>query len=198
MGFTIVELLIVIVVIGILSTIMIVTYTGIQDRARDTSQAVAASHWQRYLVTYAQLNKGQLPDMEGHDTICLGRNYPNDPEFGTGCIIYGGYGAGGVVLPSFMDKIEKYGKVSEGTLFKTGIQATHEGETIQVTTRGMVLMERDKAGEYDDTDGGGTPKEYVLVWGIEGEPCPGGHFYRDIDTEGISSTGSLCETILPL
>lgn len=37
-GFTIVELLIVIVVIGILATIVIVAFNGIQTRARDTSK----------------------------------------------------------------------------------------------------------------------------------------------------------------
>jgi len=37
-GFTIVELLIVIVVIGILATLVIVTFTGIQRRARDTQR----------------------------------------------------------------------------------------------------------------------------------------------------------------
>lgn len=36
-GFTVVELLIVIVVIGILTVISIVTYSGIQDRARNTA-----------------------------------------------------------------------------------------------------------------------------------------------------------------
>lgn len=36
-GFTIVELLIVIVVIGILAAIVIVAYTGIQDKARNTN-----------------------------------------------------------------------------------------------------------------------------------------------------------------
>ena len=38
-GFTIIELLVSIVVIGILSTIMIVSYTGIQQRSRDTDRA---------------------------------------------------------------------------------------------------------------------------------------------------------------
>jgi general secretion pathway protein G len=37
-GFTIVELLIVIVVIGILATLVIVTFTGIQQRARNTKR----------------------------------------------------------------------------------------------------------------------------------------------------------------
>jgi prepilin-type N-terminal cleavage/methylation domain-containing protein len=37
-GFTIVELLIVIVVIGILATLVIVTFSGIQQRARDTQR----------------------------------------------------------------------------------------------------------------------------------------------------------------
>lgn len=42
LGFTIVELLIVIVVIAILAAISIVAYTGIQDRARDTTVNQAA------------------------------------------------------------------------------------------------------------------------------------------------------------
>ena len=41
-GFTIVELLIVIVVIGILATIVVVTYQGVQNKAR-TTQAQAAA-----------------------------------------------------------------------------------------------------------------------------------------------------------
>lgn len=42
-GFTIVELLIVIVVIAILAAISIVAYTGIQDRARDSAAEQLAS-----------------------------------------------------------------------------------------------------------------------------------------------------------
>jgi len=47
-GFTIVELLIVIIVIGILATLVIVTFTGIQQKARNnqrqTDVAAVASH----------------------------------------------------------------------------------------------------------------------------------------------------------
>lgn len=51
-GFTIVELLIVIVVIGILATLVIVTFTGIQQRARNTKRQTdinaIASHVEAY------------------------------------------------------------------------------------------------------------------------------------------------------
>ncbi len=51
-GFTIVELLIVIVVIGILAALVIVTYNGIQQKARDTERKTdinaIASHMEAY------------------------------------------------------------------------------------------------------------------------------------------------------
>src|ERR1041385_5651051 len=51
-GFTIVELLIVIVVIGILAALVIVTYNGIQQKARDTERKTdinaVASHLEAY------------------------------------------------------------------------------------------------------------------------------------------------------
>ncbi len=52
-GFTIVELLIVIVVIAILAAISIVAYNGIQGRARASAHAHAASQAEREIMTYA-------------------------------------------------------------------------------------------------------------------------------------------------
>lgn len=55
-GFTIVELLIVIVVIGILATLVIVTFTGIQQRARnsqrETDVNAVASHVEAFYAQY--------------------------------------------------------------------------------------------------------------------------------------------------
>jgi general secretion pathway protein G len=57
-GFTIVELLIVIVVIGILATLVIVTFTGIQQRARNTKRQTdinaIASHIEAYFADNAK------------------------------------------------------------------------------------------------------------------------------------------------
>lgn len=59
-GFTIVELLIVIVVIAILATISIVAYSGIQNRANDTAiQSDLRSVGQKFLAF--QATEGRLP-----------------------------------------------------------------------------------------------------------------------------------------
>lgn len=73
-GFTIVELLIVIVVIGILAALVITTFTGIQKKARDTERQtdVKALHGQleayyaqngRY-PTFADVTVANLPGLD--------------------------------------------------------------------------------------------------------------------------------------
>jgi prepilin-type N-terminal cleavage/methylation domain-containing protein len=51
-GFTIVELLIVIVVIGILATLVIVTFTGIQQKARDSQRQTDIQALNNHLAAY--------------------------------------------------------------------------------------------------------------------------------------------------
>ncbi len=72
-GFTIVELLIVIVVIGILAAITIVAYNGIQQRARN-AQTISAAHnyltaFQGYLV-----QNGGYPPVASMAQYCLGQD----------------------------------------------------------------------------------------------------------------------------
>ncbi len=59
-GFTIVELLIVIVVIAILATISIVTYSGIQTRAENTKTIQSVSAYAKAIALYAA-DKGAYP-----------------------------------------------------------------------------------------------------------------------------------------
>ena len=70
-GFTIVELLIVIVVIGILAAITIVAYNGIQIRAENTKTTDAVKQFVKAYHLYA-LDNGDYPPYSG----CLGEGYP--------------------------------------------------------------------------------------------------------------------------
>jgi prepilin-type N-terminal cleavage/methylation domain-containing protein len=72
-GFTIVELLIVIVVIAILAAITIVAYSGIQARARDATIRNAAAEVAKALQILA-INQGQMPTMAGSGTTAAVSN----------------------------------------------------------------------------------------------------------------------------
>ncbi|MDB5177903.1 MAG: putative ral secretion pathway protein GspG [Candidatus Saccharibacteria bacterium] len=63
-GFTIVELLIVIVVIGILAAITIVAYNGVQNRASDSSVAADISSMRKNLEL-AKVDLGHYPQAVG-------------------------------------------------------------------------------------------------------------------------------------
>lgn len=64
-GFTIVELLIVIVVIAILAAITIVAYNGIQQRARDSAQKAAITQAEQAITVYALQTSGETINIGG-------------------------------------------------------------------------------------------------------------------------------------
>jgi len=68
-GFTIVELLIVIVVIGILAAITIVVYNGVQTRAENTKTINAVASYAKGITAYA-VTYGNYPITAGYP--CLG------------------------------------------------------------------------------------------------------------------------------
>lgn len=72
-GFTIVELLIVIVVIGVLVAITVVTYNGLQQRSRNTQVIVGVEAYNKALRNYHAINSS-YPTSTG----CLGANYPSN------------------------------------------------------------------------------------------------------------------------
>lgn len=84
-GFTIVELLIVIVVISILATIAIVAYTGIQQRANNTHTISVISSYAKAMKQYAVDNsKYPEPSPGGVTWTCLGTGYPGGLCFNAG------------------------------------------------------------------------------------------------------------------
>ena len=66
-GFTIVELLIVIVVIGILATLVITTYNGVQSKARDTKRQTDINAIQGQVEAY-NTNAGFYPTLAQMNT----------------------------------------------------------------------------------------------------------------------------------
>lgn len=80
-GFTIVELLIVIVIIGILATLVIVTFAGAQRKARNTKTIANVRAYYNMIEAYYASN-GHYPATpnEGQGTVtmvCLGLGYEN-------------------------------------------------------------------------------------------------------------------------
>ncbi len=97
-GFTIVELLIVVVVIAILAAVTIVSYNGIQQKARITSIVTESGNWKESFQLY-YTSKGSYPAFSTtDDVICLTESFPPDDRFSsnTQC-------TSGTALPSSQD-----------------------------------------------------------------------------------------------
>jgi len=73
-GFTIIELLIVVVVIAILATITIVSYNGIQTRAQNAARYQESKSWLKNFELYKVTNSSYPAVANGE--YCLGSGFP--------------------------------------------------------------------------------------------------------------------------
>jgi prepilin-type N-terminal cleavage/methylation domain-containing protein len=94
-GFTIVELLIVIVVIGILAALVITTYNGIQQKGRNTERQTDAKALQGQLEAYYAQNGGYPADGAMTETFIgtsmkgLDKEALRDPKAAVGAFTLG-------------------------------------------------------------------------------------------------------------
>lgn len=88
-GFTIVELLVTIIVIGILTSIAVVSYNGVQKRTQNSNRATQLQAWQsvfeRYKAAKGELPLPTTPDGTGY---CLGSNFPTGYDGAPRCRDY--------------------------------------------------------------------------------------------------------------
>ncbi len=94
-GFTIVELLIVVVVIAILASISIVAYTGIQDRAYLAKAASIVDGYSKIAEMYRIDNGSYYPVNGAYACLGAAGNFAAATPFGAGeCYRDGGYAEG--------------------------------------------------------------------------------------------------------
>lgn len=96
-GFTIVELLVVVVVIAILAAITIVSYNGIIARAENTKLLANVDAWTKTLLLY-KAEKGVFPNTSptnASQNFCLGSTFEQTTDFGLNkCILISDTSAG--------------------------------------------------------------------------------------------------------
>lgn len=122
-GFTIVELLIVIVVIAILAAITLVSYNGIQRRAVNTSTIQTVQEWVKLLSASYVINGTIMVDRAPEDyTICLGTTdqYPETDHLDEGQCYYKSHTSG--QLMAKLDGIANLNMTTVETDYFRGMQ----------------------------------------------------------------------------
>ena len=114
-AFTIVELLIVIVVIGILAAITIVAYNGVQKRAQNTARVQELMQWNKTFEVY-RAEHGEYPDVENRG-YCLGSDFPNGYAGVAACRDFNAPGTTRYDVPNnvaLMDALKSVGTLPQG------------------------------------------------------------------------------------
>jgi prepilin-type N-terminal cleavage/methylation domain-containing protein len=174
-GFTIVELLVVIVVIAILAAITVVAYNGIQKRAQDAQIRQVASQFTKALQRWS-VESGKVTDPGGSGSTAL-----------SGGVCVGG--GGGWVLSSSgyactIDDILKAGNYIPATLM-SNVPVTQPSRPAPYST--FMLY---------GCPGTGSNPQYAMMYALNTpdskeitnlrNACAGGGSYGPIDTYGMN------------
>lgn len=135
-GFTIVELLIVVVVIAILAAITIVSYNGIQQQARNTSIVSAAQQSYKAVQSYVSTN-GTYPPMNASkngDFVCI--------TTVSGCYTTDSTQNGDAVLNSAIASIAKLPSSvpSSGSTLNGVMYQYHQARTVNGVSQPVALI----------------------------------------------------------
>jgi prepilin-type N-terminal cleavage/methylation domain-containing protein len=158
-GFTIVELLIVIVVIGILAAIVIVAFMGVQAKADTVSRLSEMKAWVKQYQIYATLNN-KYPDVPRDEYYCLGTGFPDKDGSGLGnCRDLEGYSTRHQVNPTLNAALATVGSLPGGPRTSPGDDAL--GPFAVYYTGGNVVIS-------DVFKGTTCPQGTDLIWPYSG------------------------------
>lgn len=154
-GFTIVELLIVIVVIGVLAAITVVAYNGVTVRAENQKTLAAVSSYSRAMYAYASTN-GTYPVNASYP--CLGA-YPQTKCANVSDSTGACNGAGGA---------------ASNSAFDADIKSMLSGSVPQPSVQTMNCGGKQYSGAwYRSTDGKSTQLVYYLNGSVPCDPVSG-------------------------
>ena len=163
-GFTIVELLVVIVVIGILASISILAFNGIQERAHNTARYHELKAWVKHYELY-RATYGAYPAMTTGQSYCLGYGFPVGSDGLARCRDYWQSGWTTSYLESdnaaLMAELEKVGSIPGGT--RKGIDSSI-GPYVTYAAYGIVLR-MIIAGDQTGACPSGTTLDYASTTG---------------------------------
>ena len=115
-GFSLIELMIVVVIIGVLAAIAIPNYISMQNRAKEGSVKANAHSVQLAVEDYAVRNDGTYPDLADIDASMFpGGAYPNNPFSGVPITIAApafSQGNIGFALAAGIYTVEGYGETA--------------------------------------------------------------------------------------
>lgn len=161
-GFTIVELLIVIVVIGILAAITIVAYQGMQQRATTVSYTAAVDQWEKIVRMEKSL---QGDDFASYGRTCVGRSmsdFPETSDFAEGQCVKNSIGTSF----TYNEEVFEGWKVDRPNTALPTTTFTHSSG-IWAKTRGIILSTR--------------PADFVPTATLEWVPQVAGQCGRGVD-----------------
>lgn len=197
-GFTIVELLIVIVVIAILATISVVAYNGIQQRASNTARIAAAKDWVDSIKQYIAVNSA-YPSVLA--LYCIGESnvtdLDTDPDVDCG----------------LSNNVKKNSSVYTPA-FNNGIKTLRSslpafpGKHVQMTSTTIGSGMLFRASDTYDPTGENVATYPTLIFFLEGadQDCVlrplataygGGNFVKATGKNSASDIGTACRVMLP-
>lgn len=181
-GFTIIELLVVIVIIAILAAITMVSYNGLQDRAKASKTLTLVDQWEKSIRLYQVTNTYLLEDW-----TCLGNSVNDFPPISSKNIGLGQCERNMIVInpspdwTSELKTVPAAGQTQPTTnLLSTNTSLSSGGlEMVEAGSNGYMRGIVYASISDPARSPGGKPGAFIF-FALKGQDCPVGTEYRTL------------------